>query len=407
MVKVVLTSLLVCLCWGILVWSAATVADVAAWPFVWADVCLVFMCAGIAAAVGLRNVIRKSAIRRTLVFLAGGVLAVSFAAALFAQQWLFPLRSYVPSIIARYIGTLFVGSASATIASAWFDSRRPEDVGDSVATQAASSLLLVAILFVLPEIYLASRFAEHNERLSELLGQYRLKASSELASQLAAVDPTAKIGPQKESARRLAHVLGKEVANVSEQTEQILNTIAQQPHAEFEKQAAKNLAILERQEQATQILESLVNQNADDVEATLLLATVAEHQGNYREALQYYQAGAEWLSNSHDSLSYAASQAFRETAYRGIGFTQRKLGNNPAAERAWKSLVKLSPTAENHFLMAKFYADAQRAELARHHATIAMHRDPRQYKVQSEALINQLENEQLGCFSVYLQRNAR
>jgi tetratricopeptide (TPR) repeat protein len=86
---------------------------------------------------------------------------------------------------------------------------------------------------------------------------------------------------------------------------------------------------------------------------------------------------------------------------RGIAYAERKLGRYPQAEAAYQRLLELSPTADTHFLLAKFYEDTQRADLARQHARRAMRLAPERYEASGQELINSLAVRHFGCFSVY------
>ena len=66
----------------------------------------------------------------------------------------------------------------------------------------------------------------------------------------------------------------------------------------------------------------------------------------------------------------------RVEALNGVGFAERNLGNQPAAEEAYLASLRLSPSATTHAQLSGVYDDAQNVGLALAHAQAAAELDP-------------------------------
>jgi tetratricopeptide (TPR) repeat protein len=91
-------------------------------------------------------------------------------------------------------------------------------------------------------------------------------------------------------------------------------------------------------------------------------------------------------------------------AWKGIAYSQRKLGNYREAEAAYEKVLEIAPTAAHHFLMAQFQDDAQQGAKAQLHAYKAAEINPRAYRAQTDQLVNGMLGEQFGCWSIFRNR---
>ncbi|KLU04042.1 hypothetical protein RISK_004011 [Rhodopirellula islandica] len=87
------------------------------------------------------------------------------------------------------------------------------------------------------------------------------------------------------------------------------------------------------------------------------------------------------------------------SAYKGIAFAARQLGNRRLEEEAYQTLVQLAPTAENHFLLATSYKEHQKTSLAAENAQLAAQLDPL-YAEQAQSMLSQLSRDHFSCFLV-------
>ncbi len=121
-----------------------------------------------------------------------------------------------------------------------------------------------------------------------------------------------------------------------------------------------------------------------------------QRKRQYTKSLAAYQAAVaywEWQPVSDRKRSSLAS------AWKGIGFAARHLGRRTQEERAYRTLVELSPTAESHFLLAQCYSEHQKTKLAAEHAAIATQLDPK-LQVQSESMLTLMSRDHFGCLQI-------
>ena len=87
------------------------------------------------------------------------------------------------------------------------------------------------------------------------------------------------------------------------------------------------------------------------------------------------------------------------SAYKGIAFAARQLGDRKLEEEPYQSLVELNPTAEHHFLLATCFKEHQKTSLAAENAQLAVQLDPL-YADQAESMLSQLSRDHFSCFLV-------
>jgi tetratricopeptide (TPR) repeat protein len=114
------------------------------------------------------------------------------------------------------------------------------------------------------------------------------------------------------------------------------------------------------------------------------------------ESMRGYERSREHWERQPDS---PAKNNAMISAYKGIAFAARQLGNRRLEEQAYQTLVQLAPTAENHFLLATSYKEHQKTSLAAENAQLAAELDP-QYAEQARSMLNQLSRDHFSCFLV-------
>ena len=252
----------------------------------------------------------------------------------------------------------------------------------------------VAVLLVIPLIYVAARSQHDIARLSGFLEQSRFGEAHALTKDIRLLDPSAKWNSQPMS--KVHEQLGKMV-------EQLENAVAspltRDGTAEARLARVRNLAMLGRPNEALEALADVSGPAANNLRGTIL-----QVQESWQASLDAYQNARQgWqLSGESDQRTHGLVQAVR-----GIAFCKRKLGQYDEAEAAYQELLKLAPNAETHFLLAQFYDDAQDATKARMHARQAMALDPRRYEDSGRQLIRKMSVFQFGCWGVFSAETQR
>jgi tetratricopeptide (TPR) repeat protein len=249
--------------------------------------------------------------------------------------------------------------------------------------------LLVAL--VVPWVYREARWRHDLRELQSLLEQSRLGEAQPLASLLARLDGQAE----------LAGVPLQRLASEIDRTVGALQTRSAQPLAadaggDDRIVRAQDLAMLGRTDEALRVLASLPA-FADSPAACNLRGTIHETRREWRKAHEWYsRAKTDW-EHEPDTPERTAGLIRAAT---GIGFAERKLGRYPEAETAYQEVLALAPTADSHFLLARFYEDTQQAGQAQQHARQAMSLDPGRYSQPAGELIDKLVTLHFGCWGV-------
>ena len=159
---------------------------------------------------------------------------------------------------------------------------------------------------------------------------------------------------------------------------------------------ARNLAMLNRRAEARAILDDSATL-ADTADAHQLRGVMDETQGAFAPAAMWYaQAQAAWQAQEES----APQQAGLTAARKGQALCARKLGRLAEAEQHYQAVLRHSPTAAAHFLVAQFYEDAQQVQRSQYHALQAMQLDPERYAEPGQRLIDKLMTSHFGCWSI-------
>lgn len=251
--------------------------------------------------------------------------------------------------------------------------------------------LELAVLIVVPRLYIHARCRRDLAQIDGLLAQSRFGEARLLVHRVLALERHAVINGTPLS------VLAAEVDRVVEQIEA---RVAVQPHLQASNDAlveqARYLAMLGRVNEALGVLGRSPALD-DHPPACNLRGTIYETQEQWRLARYWYARGNGAWAAAH-TTDNTAGQA---QALIGIALCERKLGRIGEAETNWQELLRLSPTADSHFLAAQFYEDTQQAAKALHHANIAAQLAPERYKRAGQELIDKLQTSHFGCLGVF------
>ena len=154
---------------------------------------------------------------------------------------------------------------------------------------------------------------------------------------------------------------------------------------------------LDQHEDAIELIQPLLNSS----QAALAWDTyglILQREEKWEESLDAYSIALKLWQNKAENPQALAGQT---SAYRGIALAEKKIGKTAQAEVAYQKLITLAPTAENHFLLARFYEEKQRSELAMKHAQQAAALAPGQFKEPAQKLIEMMKSSHFGCFRIY------
>ncbi|WLD14331.1 hypothetical protein [Planctellipticum variicoloris] len=348
--------------------------------FIRFDVAAVCVLAAVPLAAVVVNILRGRLPRLLLGSLLFGIAVALVVIA--AGMGSHVLRLLVAVLSTTGVGLVLAGMADATSASVV---RRFRGAG--------AIALALAILAVIPAVFVDARVRHDLKLLTELLEQTRLGEASELTGRIAALQPSADW--QGRPLAALRRDLDRTVADLRSRAAVPLLDSAD-PLARVDR--ARDLAILGDTDAALNVLSDRRIAAIEDPEVMNLRGTIHETRSEWTAARDWYRRARQ---ASEGLPASEAGLATRLQAQRGIAYAERKAGRMPEAEAAYRELLALSPTADTHFLLAQFYEDGQHADLARTHARRAMDLDPRRYAREGRQLIDKLQTVHFGCFVTF------
>jgi tetratricopeptide (TPR) repeat protein len=224
--------------------------------------------------------------------------------------------------------------------------------------------------------------------LGELLTQSRLVEAADLARAILALDPDATFRGRSlnATAEEIDRTMGGLVARVA-----VPLPPGAPPAARVER--ARLLAVLGEGTLALATLESTSGPDADN-----LRGTIFESGGDWPAAREAFRRAEAALATTPPTPARDAALVRSAT---GVAYCERKLGRYAEAEAAYRRVLELSPTADSHFLLARFYEDAQQTSLAAEHARHAVELAPDRFSREGGLLLRRLTASHFGCLGVY------
>jgi hypothetical protein len=387
-------TLAVLLLTGVLVMGAGSAAT-GKWdggraptPFIWSDVAVVHLTCALPLAVMLAAVVTGRVSAAGIFGAAGGCLAVGLTPLLAAAG-----PGSVLGVAARATSALGLVTGAVLLATVLAGTRHRSGAGRSGWRQAAAFGAVGAVaLLVPPATYVEARCRHDLTRLGEFVEQSRVGEARDLARELAALDPTRTWNDRP--LPEVAGTLDRAAADLERRVAGPLRTYAA-PRERFDRGVA--LAMLGRTDAALDALRPLTDPGAA-AEVGNLRGTIFEARGEWEPGLEAYRAARAAWGQRPPSPARAAGELRAAT---GVAYCLRKAGRYAEAEVAYREVLELAPTADTHFLLARFYDDAQQAGPARAHARRAMQLAPDRYQAAGDRLIRQLSVSQFGCLGVY------
>lgn len=351
-------------------------------PFAWADVAAVQLGCAVPLALSAAIVATRFS-PLAAATTAGGFLALGLTAAIVGAATV-PVAVLRPAVAAAV-------TTGVVVATAVYAGRRT--VGDPPAWRRAvvPAVLGTAALVIPPATFVDARRRHDLARLGEFVDQSRVGEARVLAGGLAALDPEQEWRgrPVSEVAADLDLAAGDLKRRVSTPLRETATT-----RDRIDRGTA--LAMLGRTGEALDALRPVDDPRAAAV-VWNLRGTIHEAHGAWDEGLAAYRAGrAAWEARP----AGPARDAGVLRSATGAAYCLRKAGRYAEAGDAYREVLTLAPTADSHFLLARFYDDAQQAGPAREHARRAMELAPDQYGEAGGRLVARLAVYQFGCLGV-------
>jgi Tetratricopeptide repeat len=378
-------------------------ATMARSPFVWLDVAVVSLLCAMPFAVAVTERL-AGAIPRVVaivgsLFLLGAVREMMDPDA--TSRVLFDWRSSEWGLAAVRIAISVAACLGGTMLVAALRPRNRAANAGSGRGGLVTCLLLFAIAAGVPESYLDARCRRERERMREFSTGGRTVDASRIARSLEILRPGSRVEAGSTSGEVSIAELARELSRHAEALRRQLDSLPETDDPRVRLQRARLLARLSRRREAIRELAPVADAGppSQQIEACLLLGTIHEHAEDWGAGRRWYDKASELAANS----TPRPEKRLLATALKGVAFTSRKLGRYAEAESAYQKLITLAPTAENHFLLAQFYDDAQQGEKAQRHARQAIRLAPHRFTRSGEQLIDRVVTTDFGCFSAFLR----
>ncbi|MCM2373580.1 tetratricopeptide repeat protein [Aporhodopirellula aestuarii] len=254
-----------------------------------------------------------------------------------------------------------------------------------------SKLALVVIAIMVPATYADSIAEGTRMELEKALQTRRYALASVYAARLGQLNPGSKIQqkPIAIAESELSRMVDELEASLQGPTSQRLST----------SDVGRRVTILmqlDRNEEALRLLAPLTHGPRFQPISLDYSGLCLQRLERFQESLDAYQAAVDyWQAQKPDPRR----QASLASAWKGVGFAARRLNERSMEEHAYRQLVELAPTAENHMLLAQCYREHQKTHLASRHLSIAARLAPER-KGQSDSMLSSMSTDHFGCWLV-------
>ena len=349
-------------------------------------------------------------------------MCVSCAALPLAGLLAVVVRRRVPAVVSAALGAVLLGSVVALILR--LPTAGPQSLSGPVlrgtlALSAAVSVMLfltaflparrlgprvspvravalgvlgLAALFLLPATYIQARGRHDLVRLTDLLEQSRLGEARALLGRLLALQPSAELE---------GHPLREVAAELERMVRELESRVAAPLAASATDEARLQRAGISRSWDAPARPSACCKRSAKPP----LHPKRTPCTGRFTKPAAEWKTARKWYARAEQIWQLLPPSPERAAGLRqvirGVAFCERKSGRNREAEAAYLKLLALSPTADSHFLLARFYEDTQQTAQAHFHARRAMMLAPERYREPGRKLIEKLVTLHFGCLGVF------
>lgn len=256
----------------------------------------------------------------------------------------------------------------------------------------AQSVCVQGIFFVLtialPGVYVDSVFQTLASRLQQTLSDQRVTLSIDIAKVLQQLRPGARIDEMPVS----------ELIQLLDARRQELEAIVDLPQstplsAESIANRTTALVQLDRLDQALSTMEPLLSGEQFHPSSFDFYGLCFQRLGDPAQSMIGYELAIRYWTPQADSSQKRRSLA---SAWKGVGFATRQLGERAKEENAYQELLLVAPTTSNHLLIAKCYQAHQKMSLAIDHVEQAVALDPAA-KSELAAILRVASRDHVGC----------
>ena len=360
-------------------------------PFVYRDVAVICLLCTVPAAWVLGHLLQRRLTKLSCCLLAALLWTIAWnmffrfqetAGRVYELPVFTGLSRFATSFCITF-GAILVGQ-SVIIAS---DQQSRNDL----QTNILRAVCCLAVLALVPSIYIDARGRHDAEQYFSLRQQSRLGEASSLLRRMLILDPTI---------RRDGHFLRREQSELDREIDSLNRQASTElpATASFKQrlQRARMLAMLGHTNDAINILIEK-SETTNSVEACSLLGTMHENKYDWKSAIRFYGT-AETLLKSSPAETDSSVEAYQVAL--GAAYCYRRLGRLNEARACYLRLLEIDPNADTHFLLAHFFEDIQETSSAQHHALEAARLDPNHYRERGHQLIRKMRALHFRCLSI-------
>lgn len=315
-----------------------------------------------------------------------GLLNVAIATA--SGWWLFqqPDPASGPESLPRlWIAIVATVSTSSMLAILWQTRSQPRNNKSQVLT----GLVLLMQAILIPAAYADSVSRELQEQLGEALASQRIVHSLHLARTLLMIAPRAEVHELSltELARELdSHVRALDASLARPQTS-----------STTPREAGQKVAILiqlERNQEALDLLQELLPWPETGPIALDYCGLCCQRLGRWKESRDWYEKSRQTWERipANDQRTQALV-----SAYLGIAYAERQMDHPVNAQKAYASALKIRPSAEIHFLLARLHEQQEQTASARYHLDQALTIAPGEFQSEARELLHKMSLTHFGC----------